>query len=221
MAQITSEWLTAEYKARFWAQVEKAADGCWPWTGNRTPTGYGRFCGRRGYVLAHRYAYTVTHGTLPNGREIHHACEHPWCVRPDHLQAVTRREHSVELTPHNFTAINAAKTHCAHGHEFTPENIYHAPGEPGARHCLTCRRERTRQYAKRRERKLTARGLKVRAAKPPRGGFRLSISCGTCQGTASLAARSLEKARAEAKEAGWESTRGRGWMCPDCLGGRQ
>ena len=38
----------------------------------------------------------------------------------------------------------AAKTHCTHGHEFTPENTYVAPGAPAHRHCRTCKNDRQR-----------------------------------------------------------------------------
>lgn len=37
-------------------------------------------------------------------------------------------------------AVNAGKTHCIHGHEFTPENTYTNPG--GKRGCKTCARRR-------------------------------------------------------------------------------
>jgi hypothetical protein len=43
-------------------------------------------------------------------------------------------------------AINAAKTHCIHGHEFTPENTYWITTHPGKlwRHCKECQRLRNR-----------------------------------------------------------------------------
>lgn len=43
---------------------------------------------------------------------------------------------------------NPAKTHCKHGHEFTPENTY---WQPKGRNCLACRRASKRKsYADRR-----------------------------------------------------------------------
>lgn len=34
---------TPEVRARFWSKVQRGADNeCWPWTGCRTPHGYGQ-----------------------------------------------------------------------------------------------------------------------------------------------------------------------------------
>jgi hypothetical protein len=43
-----------------------------------------------------------------------------------------------------FAAANAAKTHCPHGHEYTPENTYVNPNPDGGRICRTCKRQRDR-----------------------------------------------------------------------------
>lgn len=37
---------------------------------------------------------------------------------------------------------NARKTHCIHGHEFTPENTYSPPSHPTSRYCRTCAKSR-------------------------------------------------------------------------------
>lgn len=40
-----------------------------------------------------------------------------------------------------------ARTHCGHGHEFTPENTAPRPdSSAGARRCRTCKRERARRW---------------------------------------------------------------------------
>ncbi len=44
------------------------------------------------------------------------------------------------------TALNAAKTHCKRGHEFTPENTYYRRDSAnGLRQCRTCIRARNKQ----------------------------------------------------------------------------
>lgn len=75
---------------KFWAQVQKT-DGCWLWTGNRTPDGYGRFSqGKYDYEYAHRVAWRLTFGPIPNGKKICHRCDVYPCTRPDHLFAGTQ-----------------------------------------------------------------------------------------------------------------------------------
>ncbi len=48
------------------------------------------------------------------------------------------------------------RTHCLHGHEWTPENTYWPPRKPGNRICRQCTRDSGRRYAaKRRQSALT------------------------------------------------------------------
>ena len=100
--------------------------------------GYGRVNrGPRGGSpkLAHRYAYELLVGSIPEGHELHHRCGVRACVNPEHLQVVTRAEHrSLE---------REAKTHCHRGH---PYSIY-ARNHQGraAIYCTECQRMTTRR----------------------------------------------------------------------------
>lgn len=134
------------HEERFWLNTKPGPNGCILWGMSCTSNGYGRFCIGKSYVLAHRYAYRLRHGPIPDRHEIHHVCETRNCVNPDHMIAATHREHNVELTPHSPAAVNAAKTHCDRGHELTPENIYVWPRKPTQRHCKTCRRDALRRF---------------------------------------------------------------------------
>lgn len=53
---------------------------CWEWTGRKLPKGYGYFVvdGRR--IYAHRYAWQLAEGYLPDGLVVGHTCDNPSCV---------------------------------------------------------------------------------------------------------------------------------------------
>ncbi len=132
---------------RFWAKVEKT-DGCWLWTAARQPSGYGRFgvsLGRT--VFAHRLAYEMAHGAIPDGLELDHLCRNRGCVRPDHLEPVTHRENL--LRGDGIPGRRARQTHCIHGHPFDAANT---AIRRGCRECRACNTERvSRAYWKRKK----------------------------------------------------------------------
>lgn len=122
-------------------------DGCWPWVGFVGDQGYGRarHCGRK--MGAHRAAYELFIGPVPEGLQVDHdchnrdetcndgpACPHRCCVNPEHLRLRTGLQNLMEgRTP---ARTNAAKTECIHGHAFTLHNTYTYPD--GRRACRRC-----------------------------------------------------------------------------------
>jgi hypothetical protein len=84
---------------RFWLKVDRQDQGeCWRWTG-AVAGGYGRFWigpGRaRGRpVQAHRFAYELLVGPIPDGLTIDHLCLNKLCVNPAHMEPVTGAENS-------------------------------------------------------------------------------------------------------------------------------
>lgn len=144
-------FLDARLPLHFWDKVSPCPmSGCWLWTGASTGTGYGqvRIGGRKGKcTVAHRHAYTRLVGEVPLGLELDHLCSQRCCVNPHHLQPVTHLENIRRSS-------NAQKTHCTHGHEYTPENTVR---DNGHRKCRTCLRARDLTEARRaRKRKRAA-----------------------------------------------------------------
>lgn len=108
--------------------------------------------GRNGYarvrvdgrvVLAHRWLYIVRYGDPPAGYEIDHLCRVRACVNLGHLEAVTK--HVNNLRSDSWAGINARKTHCPNGHEYTPENTNR--NRQTGRQCRTCQNAYYVRYA--------------------------------------------------------------------------
>lgn len=70
---------------RFWGKVHKRGfDECWPWLGY-TRRGYGRMYVRGRQEQAHRIAWEIINGAIPQGALVCHRCDNPQCCNPAHL----------------------------------------------------------------------------------------------------------------------------------------
>ena len=76
---------------RFWSKVI-VTPMCWWWTGSLQSKGYGQFRLDGSLVLAHRYAYEICFGPIPEDLQIDHLCLVRHCVNPAHLEPVTGDE---------------------------------------------------------------------------------------------------------------------------------
>lgn len=143
----------------FWTRVD--FDGplvlstpCWVWTANPTSLYGAYYCPiEKRQVRAHRYSWEQANGEkIPEGLEVDHLCKTTSCIRPRHLEVVTGHENI--LRSDGPAAINARRTECVNGHEFSEKNTRISPR--GARECRECNRlkQRRRYAAKKAEEEL-------------------------------------------------------------------
>lgn len=141
---------------RFWSKVDQSGE-CWLWTSTKL-LGYGVLkvgsAKTRKAIRAHRIAYELLVGPIPEGLTLDHLCRVKHCVKvvadergPAHIEPVTNRENVLRGTAP--TAVNARKTACVHGHPFDQANT--RIDRNGYRRCRAChsarssrRRRRTR-----------------------------------------------------------------------------
>lgn len=139
------------FETRFWEKVNKNGPvpehrpdlgACWVWTGALNHHGYGSLWVGRRHVLAHIVSYKLAKGDPPAGFEHDHLCRVRRCVNPPHIELVSPYENFIR--GESGAAKNRIKTHCLHGHEFTPVNTYFNPA--GYRHCRACVRVSQKRY---------------------------------------------------------------------------
>lgn len=78
-------------ETRFWQSVlVGAGDDCWEWMGPPDVFGYGNIKVDGRNAKAHRVAYELLVGPIPDGLILRHRCDNPSCVRPSHLEPGTQ-----------------------------------------------------------------------------------------------------------------------------------
>jgi hypothetical protein len=90
--------------------------------------------------MTHRYALWCEGIVVPDGYEVDHLCRNRACCNPAHLEVVSHLENMRRGLGRD--RINAAKTHCCRGHEFTEATTYRTT--TNQRQCKVCRRMKDR-----------------------------------------------------------------------------
>jgi hypothetical protein len=62
---------------------------CWEWLGGTDTDGYGLIWRNNAHAKAHRVAYEMSVGPIPQGYTIDHLCRNRLCVNPRHMEPVT------------------------------------------------------------------------------------------------------------------------------------
>jgi hypothetical protein len=130
-------------EASFWLRVWPCGD-CWEWRGAISDNGYGTFnipsCTDMGGLLAHRLAYELAIGPIPMNTEIDHLCRNRWCIRPSHLEVVSRRDNVLRSWAPTARLHRLGK--CKRGHLLSEG---YQRKDTGAKMCRVCKRIRERK----------------------------------------------------------------------------
>jgi hypothetical protein len=114
---------------RFWEKVDVGGpDECWEWKGERTAKGYGRFDVAGRHIRAHRFAWELAHGPIPEGMFALHHCDNPPCCNPAHLFEGTNLDNMADMTAKRRAAAGER-----HGSRTHPERVSRGERRPNAK----------------------------------------------------------------------------------------
>lgn len=123
--------------------VRRRANQCWNWRGCKLPDGYGLVSrSTYGEGLAHRAAWRLWRGQIPQGKLVCHKCNNPRCVNPNHLYIATNGQNIKDAWRDGLGANgNSRKKVCSNcGSDFS-RNKY-------GRYCVECKKASNRKTAR-------------------------------------------------------------------------
>lgn len=131
-----------DFVDRFWGKTEEMPNGCLRWTSVVDRSGYGRVYTRRTTTFAaHRLAWILTYGPIPQGMCVLHRCDNPPCINPAHLFLGTDKDNAMDRDGKGRNWYSA-QTVCKNGHPFDEANTYRWRTH---RFCRACNRKNARK----------------------------------------------------------------------------
>ena len=110
--------ITEEIERRFWCRADKNGPDhptmpergrCWIWIGHLDKDGYGKISLAGRLVRAHRLAHCIASGQIQAGLQVHHSCNRPACINPEHLSAGTNQQNVDYMVSLRRQAIGARR----------------------------------------------------------------------------------------------------------------
>lgn len=101
--------ITPDVEARFWPKVERTDGGCWEWKAPHGFDGYGLFTVGQRPRVAHRVAYTILRGPIPEGVLLDHRCHNKGCVNPAHLRFADHKSNAENRAGANLSSKSGVR----------------------------------------------------------------------------------------------------------------
>lgn len=132
-----------ELSVRFWQKAQRGSpDECWEWTASGSKD-YGTFYDHGRSRQAHRVAWELTNGPVPDDLPLDHLCRNKRCVNPGHLEPVSQKTNLHR--GNGWAGRHVRATHCPQGHPYNAANTYRKQRRTHvSRECRQCDRDRHR-----------------------------------------------------------------------------
>ena len=99
----------------------KVIGTCWECSGTISKYGYGQFYHGGKTIRAHRAAYEIYNGKIPDGLIVCHTCDNRKCINPKHLYAGTYADNYKDAKDRQ--RINPPKGESHHGAKLTVHDV--------------------------------------------------------------------------------------------------
>ncbi|HUT15273.1 MAG TPA: HNH endonuclease signature motif containing protein [Anaerolineae bacterium] len=101
-----------DWKDRYWEKVDvRGKDECWEWVAGTNSRGYGQLQVDGKSAYAHRLAWELENGPIPEELCVLHRCDNRNCVNPAHLWLGTNADNSRDMVKKGRPARGAEHAH--------------------------------------------------------------------------------------------------------------